>query len=236
MERSSLLLALLLAITHLVQAQLPHKSLARQAVEKKVLGIDDLTYNGHTYQPRHPRVGGHPYFETADWTPGIVYRNGESLEMDELLFDLEINALVGKYFVPNRGPTAIVLHPHLVDSFQFAEHHFVNLQAIDTSLSPLFYEHIYTGRFTFLRQYKKMFINTYTTSQPRGKYSQLESVFWIYSEGELRQLKNERALVQFFASKKGAIKDYLKARKINYPKASSEELRQLLKFCDDENL
>lgn len=194
---------------------------------------NDLLVNGPLYYPLHARAQGTPLYPMDDWTAGTIYIKGEVFEVEKLRFDVEQNILVLQYFVKGLGLASIDLNKNLVDSFSVMGQLFINGQSIEPEMDAVFYQRLYTGDFELWVWRKKGFIDDFGPQSPQGKYSATRAQHFIYENGKLNKLDNERSLKKYFADEDGTIKKYLRKQGFYFSNANDIQLIDLMKFCDE---
>ncbi len=198
----------------------------------KYYGTDDFLANGRYYFYKHKNYNGHPFFGNNVWEISNLFVNGKKFNDVKLKYDVESDQLILKTKY-NLSSVDIVLNDELVDSFNIQNHHFISSNQFEenTKLSHYF-EIIYKGNFLFLIKHSKILINDYYNSPPYGKYTGLNSIFYIYNKGSFKKLPNKNTFLNYFKPFKREIKKFLKKNKIKYRKTNVNQLHVLLKYCD----
>jgi len=197
-------------------------------------GADNLLINGRSYTPSNLKAEGHPYFQTKDWKPGIVYLNGNTFSVNHLKYNLSTYQLIIKQERPNGTSQEIILSDLLVDSFQIEEHLFVNRDLIlpEKEISS-YLEKIYAEKRSFYRIQKKV-LNPISNNKPYGQFIHLKDVFFLLSEKQYHKVTNKKEFWTCFPDHKTTIKKYLKDQSLKWKKMTKNQFSQLLKFCDDQ--
>lgn len=197
------------------------------------LGADDLLVNGEVYLPEYPKAKGDPYYPAAEWTEGAVYVKGKVFSGVSLKYNLPLDRLLLQTRLQNGQSRQIILLETLVDSFQIQDQTFVRV-AIGDSATPenAYFEQLYKGTVSLLIQHEKHFVATYSTISPFGSYSTPRSKSYLLAEGQLIPVSGKRDFLNFFASKKDQIKQYLRQNRISYPRATYPQLHQLMHYCN----
>lgn len=233
--RSVLLFALISLIFNITSAQdSPEIYSSYVSSIDSIYGTDDILVNGGLYFPTHPLAQGNPYLTKTDWTKGIIFSKGKSFKDVDLQYDLTMDKIVLQKTLNNGKLVKIVLNNELVDSFAFDQKKFVNARWIllDNSVKG-FVELIYDKEIRFFVKYHKEYISQFTDSNPYGKYSKVKSARYIYNNNILTKVSNKKSLLKYFELYKKEIKKYLRKNHINYKKANSRQLFDLIDHCNE---
>lgn len=203
-----------------------------RAFVAEIYGPNEELINGRVYFPDFGQIDGHPYFATPEWTPGTVYIKGDAHPKLELNYNIESDELILQAQLDGEAFTKISLNKALVDSFNLQGHLFIHSDVIfpHDSLNR-FYELIYNGEFTFLRQYDKEFKDQFTNLAPDGKYSKTYIDNLIIVNEETAEVNSRRAFLKMFPDHRKAIRRYIKDNSIRYRKANTQQLKKLMRYC-----
>jgi len=197
---------------------------------EQIYCTDDLLVNGQIYVASRSRAKGSPFFGEKRFEKGSVNIKGREFNGVLLKYDLEAQRLILRATVENEKYVTIVLNSRLIDAFRIGGQQFVNAEHYLNDAG--FYAQVYEGRFTFLIKFKKSFRAVYDTQTPNGSYTGLKSDYFIFNDGNLENLTNKKALLNYFSPVKNEVKSFMRKNKISYKKASMAELNQLMKYCD----
>jgi len=197
-------------------------------------GTDDVLVNGQKYIPGHFMADGHPYFPDETWTKGSVTMDGKLFEGVDLLYNAEIDQLILRTIL-SRGDTVFVAcNTAKVETFSIGGHTFTSLISPEADQQfKGFYEQIYHGNFSFLIKHQKSFIADYSKTSPKGHFSKLNSTNFIFQNGQLTKVTNQKSFLNYFSQNSKAIKAFMKKNKIRYATANHSTMKLLLKYCDD---
>jgi hypothetical protein len=199
-----------------------------------VYGSDDMIISGRIYIPQHTLAEGHPYFEVADWVTGDVFIRGHRYKNQKLKYDVELDEFV--LYIEDRyqRKNYLVLNHHYVDSVRIGKYFFINTGAIPEVGNDIGYaELVYDDGMIFLVKYQKDFKKEYSESKPYGEYGKQYAERFICEGGQVFKVTSKRAFLNYFEDHKKAIKRYMKKQKINYKKAGSGALKELVGHCHE---
>ena len=201
----------------------------------QVYGPDEMLENGRLYIPDHPKAKGNPYLLDSEWmfTKLIVARD----IFDSVQIKYNVNheqIILKKGNLKQESHIPIILNNNFIDSFSAGDRYFVNLKTMP-NIDDLngFGELIYKGRIIFFIKHHKEFLTQYSQSNPYGVYSKLNSDYYIINNGKLTPLNTKGAFLKYFEPQKKEIKKYIRQNKIRYHKATSPQLNELIKYCDE---
>jgi hypothetical protein len=197
-------------------------------------GLDDYLYQGRKYIYRNVKANGHPYFNTTEWKSATIYCNGRSYQGLTIQYDIENDMFILQ--VINRlGKTEYIYAENsLIDSLQFDNHLFINLQKVSNSIQANgFYEFVFSGKFMYIVKHGKQFINNYNAINPYGTYSKQLSVLYIIRGNELTACPGMKDFLSCFESNKKEIRRFARQHHIHYKKADKDDLIALCGYADE---
>ncbi|MBI9033665.1 MAG: hypothetical protein JEZ03_04240 [Bacteroidales bacterium] len=202
------------------------------SIEQKY-GLDDMLINGEIYFPRHPMANGHAYMNHQNWQKGYIKIGPGLYDNLELKYDIETDQLILNSKTTNKGSIKIILNESLVDEFQLGSHHFINSRLLNiTDAKSNYYELIYKGEFTFIKNHKIVFQNIYNNFNPYGKYSEPTASLYITENNQFSKISSKKAFLNYFKPHKKELRKFLRKNKIKYKKATNYQFIRLLKYCD----
>lgn len=230
----SLVLLLLIFISYPLKGQTEIAIDELKSYSSNLYGTNDLLVNGWKYYPEHFNADGNPYFMDLDWAMGSVNTKGEVFNNVELLYNIQMDELILKQILKNGEPAFVMLNKDFIQSFTLGTHFFIPASKIKSNF-PLsgFVEELYSGDFRFLIKHQKNFVSNYSANTPNGSISRQISNYYLLQAGSLQKISSKKALLKYFPESKKEIKSFLKKQKINFRKANSDQLKQLMDFCDE---
>ena len=230
MKKFVIFLLLLLSLN--IFAQNATEQLRQHTSE--IYGTDDILVNGTTYRPLHPIASGDPFFINGVFVRGQLNLKGRSFQNVLLKFDIEQQKLVLKHFDDGAKFELIALNNNYIKSFSLHDKFFVNIDdLIKNDEAKGFYELIYRGDFLFVREYKKVFVGTFSDKYPYGKYSDTKTTNFLFLKGKKYKVAKKKDLYNLFPQYKTLIKKFMKEHKIKLRKSNNKKLNILTQYCDE---
>lgn len=202
---------------------------------KQVYGPDEMLENGRLYIPEHPKAKGNPYLTDTEWMNGNLIVKDDTYNNVLVKFNVCLEQLIlKKAYEGQESHIPIVLNNNFIDSFNSDDRYFVSLYTMPFIKELTgFVELIYEGRIVFIIKHHKEFITRYSQSNPHGAYSKLNSVYYIYEDDKLTRLSTKRSFLNYFEYYRKEIKKFMRQEGIRFKKASSPQLFELIKYCDE---
>ncbi len=195
-------------------------------------GPSDLLNVGGIYRPEHIYAKGHPYFTTDEYTLASLIVNNTTFNNIQARYNIATDQLIVKAIVDSGFFVSMVASDDWLSAFTINKHSFVSLNKRYPGKELKGYcEQVYDGDKSFYIKYKKEFVNTYDANIPAGFFTELKSNKYIYTKGAFISINKKKDFYKLYSDKK-SIKKYLRENKVNYSKASSYQLKALMKFCD----
>ncbi len=148
-------------------------------------------------------------------------------------YDLELDQVVGKLWLTDSSRVSLVFETQWLDSFELHQQHFINAQLFEIDGNTRDYlSRVHFGKDTFLLEYRKTFIDSYTKVTLYGRYSETGRQFLLISNHQLINISSRKKLYAQFPEKKDKIKNYLKTNQVKYRRASIAESRIIAAICE----
>jgi hypothetical protein len=196
-------------------------------------GSSDLLNLGEVYQPEHVYARGHPYFVTDEYTLASVTVNNTTFKEIKARYNIATDQLIIKARVDSGLLVTMVTKEDRINSFIISSHLFVNMKKAYPGKEVQGYcEQVYKRDKAFYIKYEKKFIDNYDDNTPEGFFSVLKVNKYIYRDGVFIPVNKKKELFKLYSNKK-SIKKFMRTNKIRYSKASSDQLKMLMQFCDD---
>ncbi len=222
---------ILLAFIANIQAQDLNRINALKTQTNLIYGSDDKLINGPIYLPEHYNAMGSPFFFSDVWTTDLLFIKGKEYSPEEIKYNIAKDRVVLHAGLNTNDRVMILLNNPVVDSFYIMNHFFINISHVlnkDTNLG--FYELVYRNEYRFLVKHHKEFLKDYSEDMPHGKYTNDITSYYIFSNGILTSIPNQRSLLRFFKPYKKEIRKFIKSKKIKFRKANTIELYTLMDY------
>ena len=196
--------------------------------------INDEYINGFIYPVPKIRILGDPYFNSMDWSTGILFINGKTYSNIFMKYDIIIDELILKVKTELNVERLIAINKSQVDSFKIGSSLFVNSgNLFPNENRNTYFEKIYKGRLSLYRQFQKTFIEMYNSSSPEGKFSTQKSYIYLYSNQNFTSVNNTKSFFAFFdKTEHDKIRKFLKSKNISYKKMTVPQMIDLMDFCN----
>ena len=182
------------------------------------IGEESGLYNGPEYYFHDPTVKGNSYFMgTNAFTAGAVYYDGSYYRSVPMIYDLyndEIAVLLYNHF------TKYTLLKYRVKSFDFLDHHFINIDAdtIDNKagLKSGYYDQIYNGKSEVLVKRSKSIQTNGGGTLGADRYFSPDNDYYFRKNHVYYKISRQRELLSVLQDKKKELQQYIKANQIKF--------------------
>ena len=201
---------------------------------QKTYGSNDLLINGKVYYQPNRMASGTPFLFSPIFEPGTIFTRGLSFEVAGLNYNIVDHELILLNITSDGAKLHIKLSNILIDSFLLNDYLFVNLEELNI---PSDYPHMLVtnkGSCYFLIGYDKEFVNRYSENNPYGKFSSTKKLLFLVCDGTLVRINSKKAFLESFPSIKKETSTFLKNHNTKLSKASPEQLKQLMEFCNNQ--
>jgi hypothetical protein len=196
-------------------------------------GLNDLLVNGTQYLPSHPRAVGHPFFPDQAFSGGVVFVKGERFEGVRINYDAEGDRLLLDVSIPMPWIGYLALNDLLADSFSLDSRVFVHARTLQAMPGGAVYlEKLYEGRFVLLARHQKKFKAEFNQWKPYGEYITFPVRLLLLREGVFHDVSREKQWMGLFSSHRKEVKKFIRKHKINFRKATTEQLKQIAAYCN----
>lgn len=190
-------------------------------------------YNGPEYNFHDHAIQGSAYFlDVNSFTPGNVNYNGILFNDVPILYDL------------NTDQVAVMLYDHYtmfsllnekVESFEYLNHHFINISSDTVSQNPVmkpgFYDELYSGRSEVLVKRSKAILVQSGPSGPE-KYFSPSVDFYLKKNNVYYNITGKSELLKVLNDRKKEIEKYIRDEDLNYRKNPEEALVKIAAYYD----
>jgi hypothetical protein len=197
------------------------------------IGDQSPFYNGPEYFFYDPTIKGNAYFMDMNaFKPGSVYYAGGYYAGVPMLYDLysdEVAVLLYNHF------TKFSLIKQKVKSFDFLDHHFVNINADSlnngSGIKSGYYDELYNGKTEVLVKRSKS-IQTITGTSTLERYFNPSRDFYIRKNNVYYSVSSQGSLINVFKDKKRELQQYVKANQIKFRRDPEEAMVKVAAYYD----
>jgi len=201
---------------------------------QKIYGANDLLVNGHVYYQPNRMASGTPFIFSQKFTQGIIFTGGVSFEVTGLNYNIVDQEIILLNITDNGSKLHIKLSNMLIDSFLLNKYIFINPEELCITSNYPYMLLTNKGKYYLLIGYDKEFINRFSQNDPYGKFSSTKKSIFLAHDNTSVSINSKKAFYRSFPSIKKEISTFLKKHNIKLLKASPEQLKQLMDFCNNE--
>jgi hypothetical protein len=198
------------------------------------IGEQSPLYNGPEYSFYDPLIKGTAYFlDVNAFTPGSVYYDRTFYTGVPMLYDLfsdKVVVLLYNHF------SKYSLVKEKVQSFDFLDHHFVNINAdtlgINTVIKSGFYDELYRGKSQVLVKRSKNIQSTTGGQTGPESYFNASKDYYVRKNNTYYSITGRGSLMDVFKDKKKELQQYIRANQIKYRKDPEEAMVKIASYYD----
>lgn len=195
-------------------------------------GPDPALANGVQYVGYDPRIKGHQFLTSEDYTLGSISINGKTFKNQVLNLDIYKNKLILKLRDQFETTKLIELYAAFIDSFEFDGKQFKNISF--TGLPQRFYQIIDHGNLKFAIYWRKEQHLVYTSKAEEYFSDPIRESYFLI-DNIPNSFSNNKSFINLFSEKnKPLLNKFLKTNHINIKKANNQELKNILIFCTEK--
>jgi len=197
------------------------------------VGKQSSLYNGTEYTYYDPIITGNAYFsDVKAFSPGSINYNGVTFNQVPMLYDVysdQVIVLLYNHF------TKIALVKDKVASFDYLDHHFINIVAdtlaSNTILLSGYYDELYNGKSQVLAKREK---NIQTTSGQTSIESYFNPVksYYLRKNNVYYSISSKGSMLDVLKDKKKQLQQYIRASQINFRKDPEEAMVKIASYYD----
>ncbi|MDA3904616.1 MAG: hypothetical protein PF484_00925 [Bacteroidales bacterium] len=203
------------------------------SIANSIFRADDRLLNGKYYRPKHFFAEGHPYFLSNEWVDATLYIKGIQYNNIPLKYNIEDDNLIIKAIFDGRISKDILLHNSFVDSLIIGYQTFHNTNNFELENSIGIAEIVYKGEiFAYIKHYSE-FKDEISERLRYGKYLESQKILYLFDGNFFHQIKKKKDLLNYFQTNKNEVKAFMRKNKIRFKKASSNQIVNLIHFCDN---
>lgn len=187
-------------------------------------------FNGIEYHLHDPLAKGNAYFlDVNSFTPGSVYYDDVYYDDVPMLYDLNTDQVVALLY---NHYSMYSLVKEKVKSFNFLNHHFVNVKSDapgeKEGLKPGFYDQLYLGKTEILVKREK----TIQTNNWAESYFSESTKWFLQKNNVFYSFNNQGELLELLKDKKKELKQYIKTNHIQFRAKPEEAMVKIVSFYD----
>ncbi len=190
-------------------------------------------YNGRAYIDYLFRMQGTPFFNDKPLSKGWLTYNGEKYDPLNILYDLTRNEVV--ILLPDSNSRA-VLNNEFIDSFQLADHTFLNLKEGHTQNLAVagFYDLLHNGKVLLLARRTKIISEIFSENQV-VRVMTPKDYFYIHKGGLYYLVSDKKDVLRVLSDRKSDIKKMMRSRRIKLNRKNFENaLISVVTFYDHQ--
>ena len=203
------------------------------AIYTTTVGVNTHLYSGSEYMDYDHRVTGNPFFADAYFTTGSIVYNDILYNNVQLFYDEQHDEVVLKSY----NDTPLVLVREKVTAFDILGHHFINLQAVNTTSAVKdsgFYDVLYNGNTKLFVKRKKLFIEKITTLYAESLFQEKEAYYFL-KDNTLYAVNDKNSVLAVLKDKKNAVSKFLHQAKISFRQNPEAAMIKMTAYYDSLN-
>lgn len=197
------------------------------------IGKQSSLYNGTEYTYYDPLITGNAYFsDVKAFAPGVVNYNGITFSQVPMLYDIysdQIVVLLYNHF------TKFALVKEKVTSFDYLDHHFVNIDADtlanNTVLQSGYYDELYNGKTQVLAKRSKN-IQTAAGQTTLESYFNPVKSYYIRKNNVYYEISSKSSMLDVLKDKKKLVQQYIRASQLNFRRDPEEAMVKIASYYD----
>ncbi len=198
------------------------------------IGNQSPLYNGPEYYFYDPIIKGNAYFSNVNaFTPGSIFYDGLLFNGVPMLYDIysdKVVVLLYNHF------SKFSLIQERVKSFDFLDHHFININADTLNVNAVvksgFYDELYNGKSQVLvKRSKNMQTTTGGLEGPESYFDPAVS-YYIRKNNIYYSFSSQGSMLTVLKDKKKELQQYIRANQINFRKEPEEAMVKIASYYD----
>ena len=198
------------------------------------IGDQSPLFNGPEYYFYDPTLKGNAYFEDINaFAPGSVFYDGLLFKGVPMLYDLytdKVVVLLYNHF------SMFSLIPERVKSFDYLNHHFININADtlnnNTLIKSGFYDQLYHGKLEILAKRTKSIQTSSGGAQGTESYFSPSKDYFLKKNNIYHSFSSQGSLLDLLKDRKKELQQYIKANQIKYRANPEEAMVKIASYYD----
>jgi hypothetical protein len=198
------------------------------------LGEQSQLYNGPEYYFYDPHIKGNAYFlDINAFTTGAIYYDGVLYSGVPMLYDLYGEKLVVLLY--NHFSKFSLLNER-VKSFNFLDHHFLNIStdsiSAKSSFKPGFYDLLYKGKLQVLVKRSKDLQTTIGGNSGPENYFNLITRYFLKKNNNYYSITSQGSLIDVLKDRKKELQQYIRDNQIKFRAQPEEAMVKIASYYD----
>jgi hypothetical protein len=198
------------------------------------IGDQSPLYNGPEYYFYDPLIKGNAYFADVNaFAPGSVFYDGLFFNGVPMLYDLytdKVVVLLYNHF------SKFSLIQERVKSFDFLNHHFININAdtlnINSIIKSGFYDELYNGKSQVLVKRSKNIQTTTGGQAGPESYFNPSIDYYLRKSNTYYSFSSQGSMLSILKDKKKELQQYIRANQIKFRKDPEEAMVKIASYYD----
>jgi hypothetical protein len=199
------------------------------------LGDESRLYNGPEYSFYDPTITGNAYFmDVKAFTQGAVFYDGALFTGVPMLYDLYDDKVVVLHY---NNFSKFTLLTEKVASFDFLNHHFININADSISnntagLKSGYYDQLYNGKTKVLVKRSKSIQRISGGTSDYEKFFDPAKDFYIKKNKTYYSVSSQGSLLNVFKDRKKDLEQYMKSNQMKYRTDPEQTMVKVAAYYD----
>jgi hypothetical protein len=210
---------------------------AQNSIEdKNIYGLNPILHNGEVYNYfPSPDVKGHQYYNQKNFTEGCISIRGVKYEKVLINYDILNQEVILKYTDPQGSNRLLKVSKAWLEEFKVSGEHFSLIESPEGE--KLIVQTLNQGEMQLHKHWTKKLIAVISFVEEHYVFEKKRSKLLVSYKNKLQEFKSTKDILGFFDDKtQKQIKSYLKENKIKARSNSTEQLIELLNFCNQLSL
>jgi len=197
------------------------------------IGKQSSLYNGTEYTFYDPIITGNAYFlDVKAFGPGSINYTGITFSHVPMLYDIyndQVVVLLYNHF------TKIALIKEKVKSFDYLDHHFININAdtlgAGTILQSGYYDELYHGKSQVLAKRSKNIQATSSQTTIESYFNPVKA-YYLRKNNIYYSIGSKGSMLDVLKDKKKQLQQYIRASQINFRQDPEEAMVKIASYYD----
>lgn len=193
--------------------------------------LDPTIINGKQYIFYVPKITGHQFLSTVDFSTGSITVKGVQYENQLLRYDIYNQQLTLKFINQFKAENIIIVSDAWLTNFILNDKKFEVIKGIDKSVK--FFQTLGHGDIKLMYAWKKHLMLDATSGQKKYHFTDPIREAYLYRNGEFYKFKGNRSFAKYFGDDLSpVILKHIRQNNIRVKKASDSVMEALIDFCN----